>query len=202
MFMRSSLRFNHQHWLYLYIPIILLGLGWQGLVLRVEKEKKGFQVQVMEEREWRLHYKDKRVRVLGEWLRYKKSPLVGYEGVFVRVADKYGLPWTLLPAIAGKESSYGRQVPYYKGKFSYNPFGWGITGGRVMMFSSWEEAIERVAYGLKTRYFDQGIDNLAAIERYYTPPSYNTNHHWLRDVSYISRVLEDKVTDKELAGLY
>ena len=200
--MRIFPPFDHQSWLRLYIPIVLMGLWWQGWTGWVNRDQQYFQVQAGEERVWSLRYKDRRVEVLREWLRYKKSPLAGYEEVFIRVADKYDLPWTLLPAIAGKESSYGKRVPYFKGRFSYNPFGWGVTGGRVIVFNSWEEAIEKVAYGLKTKYFDKGIDSLEKIERYYTPPSYNTNHHWLRDVSYISRVLEAKATSIELAGLY
>ncbi len=200
--MRIFPPFDHQFWLRLYIPIVLMGLWWQGWTGWVNRDQQYFQVQAGEERVWSLRYKDRRVEVLREWLRYKKSPLAGYEEVFIRVADKYDLPWTLLPAIAGKESAYGKRVPYFKGRFSYNPFGWGITGGRVIVFNSWEEAIEKVAYGLKTKYFDKGIDSLEKIERYYTPPSYNTNHHWLRDVEYISRLLESKVAVSELAWKY
>ncbi len=141
---------------------------------------------------------DLRVQVLASFFAEKRSPLLGSEADFVRIADKYGLPWTLLPAIAGKESSYGKRIPYLAGRPSYNPFGWGITGGRVVVFGSWSEAIETVGQGLYQKYFQQGLTNLAEIERRYTPPSYKTNHHWLKDVTFISQLLENRFNNQEI----
>ena len=39
------------------------------------------------------------------------SPMIGLEGVMIATAEKYGLDWTLLAAIAGTESSFGRRMP-------------------------------------------------------------------------------------------
>ncbi|NOY14853.1 MAG: glucosaminidase domain-containing protein [bacterium] len=189
---------RHQYLVYMYIPIIMVLLWW-SLVVRLGRAQAAFYSLRDEEiSNWQVQINDKRTRVLGEFLRQKKSPLAGYEMVFIKVADKYGLPWSLLPAIAGKESSYGKRVPYYRGRFSYNPFGWGVTGGRVIAFRSWSEAIDAVGFGLKKRYFDKGITSLEDIEKYYTPPSYRTNHHWLRDVEYLSLDLEERLRLAEL----
>lgn len=66
-------------------------------------------------------------------------PLAGYGGQFVRVADKYGLDWRLLPAIAIRESSGGKQM------CGNNPFGWASCRTD---FDSVQEAIEYVGINL------------------------------------------------------
>jgi len=168
---------------------LMLGLwlvgrsGWQDYTAsrRMTPAEQAYQRLVLE---------DARLAVLAELFREYDSPLLGQEAVFIQMADKYRLPWTLLPAIAGKESSFGKRVPYYRGRLSYNPFGWGVTGGKVIAFNSWAEAIETVAKGLRDKYFDKGLDTIAKIERYYTPPSYYGSGHWRRDVTYLSQRLE------------
>ena len=49
----------------------------------------------------------------------RSMPLEGTGKTFVLVAEKYGLDWRLLPAIAIRESSGG------KAACGHNPFGWG-----------------------------------------------------------------------------
>lgn len=69
----------------------------------------------------------------------KSLPLAGHGEQFVAVAEKYNLPYNLLPAIAMRESTGG--------KFAYrnNPFGWGSAKIR---FSDFNEAIEVVGKNL------------------------------------------------------
>src|ERR1700694_4821648 len=49
---------------------------------------------------------DKRVEILKQFFSKKDSPLANYSKFFIETADKYGLDWTLMPAISGMESSF------------------------------------------------------------------------------------------------
>lgn len=69
----------------------------------------------------------------------RSMPLAGKGMTFVLAAEKYGLDWALLPAIAIRESSGGKHDCYN------NPFGWGSC---KIKFSDYEEAIDTVARNL------------------------------------------------------
>ena len=98
------------------------------------------------------------------------APLADYAEKFVEVANKYGLDYRLLPAIATVESGGG------KSNFrSYNAWGWGNKG-----FTSFEEGIEVVGRGLKTGYIDKGRDTVEEIAPVYCPPNYK---NWARSVN-------------------
>lgn len=133
---------------------------------------------------------DARVSIIADYLTSHNSPMVSAAPAFVAVADKYDLDWRLLVAIAGKESSFGKYIP----PGSYNAWGWGIWTGQQsgIGFSSWEEGIEAVGYGLRTHYFNKGYDTLMKIESKYTPPSAaNPEHPWVRGVSQFMSELEN-----------
>ncbi len=66
----------------------------------------------------------------------RDMPLAGYGLEMVRAAEKNDLDWRLLPAIAVRESSGGKQA------CNYNPFGWGSC---KIVFKSWVESIQTVA---------------------------------------------------------
>lgn len=136
----------------------------------------------------KVDYSDLRVAKLNDFLRFYRSPMINEAAVFVEVADKYNLPWTLLPAIACKESGCGRVIPVD----SYNAFGWAVYTGQKsgMSFDSWAQAIEVVGQGLRERYFDTGLDTVEAIETRYTPSSANSHNHWQMDVEYFMDELE------------
>lgn len=70
----------------------------------------------------------------------RSMPLKGTGMTFVLVAEKYGLDWNLLPAIAVRESSGG------KAACGYNPFGWGSC--KLHNFSSYGQAIESLGKNL------------------------------------------------------
>ena len=125
---------------------------------------------------------DQRRLILQRFLRAQNSPMAPYAADFIEAADKYDLPWTLLPAIAGKESGFGKVIP----KNSYNAFGWAVYTGqqRGAVFSSWRDAIFTVAKGLRENYFNRGLDTLEEIEPIYTPPSAKKGHPWLLDVRF------------------
>lgn len=92
------------------------------------------------------------------------SPMVGYEVELIQIAEKYGLDWTLLAAIAGTESSFGKRMPAN----CINPYGWGIYGDNKLCFKSFPEAAEAVAKGLSSRY---NISSLESIGRTYNKVS-------------------------------
>lgn len=94
--------------------------------------------------------KDDRAKRLGAYLLSVGSPMAADAESLVKIADSYDLDWTLLPAIAGLESQYGKMVP----AGSYNPYGW--DNGR-MNFKSWSDASETVAAGIRIRYQPTGI---------------------------------------------
>ena len=127
---------------------------------------------------------DRRVDRLEEFLTKNSSPLAPVASVFVVAADIYQFDWRLLPAIAGKESSYGKKVPWdnHNGRHSYNPFGWGVYGDQIISFGSWEDGILKVASGLRREYFDKELLTTELVMRKFTPSS---DGSWARDVQII-----------------
>lgn len=92
------------------------------------------------------------------------SPMIGLEDVLIKTAEKYGLDWTLMAAIAGTESSFAKRMPTN----CNNPYGWGIYGSNKLCFESLEASIEGVASGLAKKY---NISTLESIARTYNTVS-------------------------------
>jgi len=69
----------------------------------------------------------------------RDMPLAGYGTEFVEAADRCDMDWRLLPAIAVRESSGGKQA------CGNNPFGWASCRAD---FESVEKAIEIVGANL------------------------------------------------------
>lgn len=132
---------------------------------------------------------DARAAILQNFLQKYRSPLAPYAKEFVEVADKYELPWTLLPAISGKESGFGKVIP----EGSYNPFGWAVYTGKTSGagFDTWDEAIQKVGAALRREYFDKGLTTVEQIEVYYTPISAASHGSWRDGVSYFVWELEN-----------
>lgn len=110
---------------------------------------------------------DARPTIINKFLVAHSSPMVGMGRVIVAEADKHKIPFNLLPAIAMCEGNAGKVMP----ADSYNTYGWGIYGGKVTRFSSWEEGIATVSKGLRTNYYDRGLETVEAIMAKYAPPS-------------------------------
>src|SRR5687767_13132893 len=81
---------------------------------------------------------DARAKIIETFFKKHNAPLADYSHAFIQTADKYGLDWRLLPSISMQESNGGKKVI----TDSYNPFGFGIYGSKVLKFSSWEEGIQ------------------------------------------------------------
>lgn len=103
-------------------------------------------------------------------------PLAGHGMTFVTEAQKSGIPWTLLPAIAMAESTGCKYII----KGTNNCFGWG--SGRIK-FSSIDDAIAQISQNLggnnpdTAQYYD-GKSVKEILEMYNPPriaPSYQSN---------------------------
>ena len=81
-----------------------------------------------------------KANAIDSYFKSRSMPLEGTGMTFVLVAEKYGLDWRLLPAIAVRESSGG------KAACGHNPFGWGSC--KLHNFSSYEQAIEALGKNL------------------------------------------------------
>lgn len=135
---------------------------------------------------------DSRVRILREYLEKYNSPLSLSAGTFVKTADKYSLDWKLVAAISGVESTFGREIPYE----SFNGWGWGIYGDNMIRFSSWNEGIEIISEGLRTKYIDKwGAKDVYEIGRFYA-----SSPTWAQRVEYFMNQIE-KYRNLNLASL-
>lgn len=123
---------------------------------------------------------DLRTVKLAKFLRRQNSVLEPYAQTYVDTADKYGLDYRLLPAIAGTESTFGRN--FIPG--TYNVYGWGV--GQIP-FTSWEDGIDKVAAGLKDNYINKGAKEVYQIGSIYCPPTYL---HWSGSVLYFMNEID------------
>lgn len=126
---------------------------------------------------------DGRAEILKKYLNTVDSELEPYSKFLVEMADKYGLDFRLLPAIAIKESGACRVIP----PGGYNCWGWGIHSEGTLGFDSYEEAIETVAKGLKENYIDLGYITPNQIMTKYAHPDSTT---WGPDVEAYMQTLE------------
>ena len=111
---------------------------------------------------------DKRIETLHQFFLKKDSPLASSSAYFIETADKYGLDWTLMPAISGMESNFGKAMP----RNSNNPFGLG--GGHLMTFSTLYNSIDYEA-NLLSKQYKLAANN--AIGSIYCP-KYECNQNW------------------------
>ncbi len=127
---------------------------------------------------------DMRIVALRNVLEKYDSPLAPYAESYIKNADKYGIEWELLPAIAGLESSFGKhQLPS-----SYNSYGWG--GGRLY-FDSVDDGIETVLSALKNKYMARGATTVETIA-----PIYSESATWAPRVRHFMNEI-----DREYARL-
>ena len=84
--------------------------------------------------------REEKAKAIDTYFKERSMPLQGTGMTFVLVAEKYGIDWSLLPAIAVRESSGG------KAACGNNPFGWGSC--KLHNFVSYEQAIESLGKNL------------------------------------------------------
>lgn len=105
---------------------------------------------------------DERPARIDRYFAERNMPLAGYGAKFVEAADKCEMDWRLLPAIAIRESSGGKQA------CGNNPFGWASCR---LGFESIEQAIEVVGVNLcgfnpKTARYYADKDTLDKLHSY------------------------------------
>lgn len=122
-----------------------------------------------------LNTADARVPLVKSYLLRYGSPLAPFADKIVSEAEKNGLDYRLLIAIARQESNLCKFAP----ENTYNCWGWGIHKAGTLGFESYEEGIEVVSLGLKQGYIDKGLTTPEAIMSKYTPSS---NGSWARGV--------------------
>lgn len=110
---------------------------------------------------------DARAEIVRQYLIRYNSNLEPYADFIVSTADKYGLDYRLIPAIAQQESNLCKIIP----PESYNCWGWGIHSRGSLGFESYEEGIETVSKGLSEEYINKGYRTPEEIMRKYTPLS-------------------------------
>ncbi len=116
---------------------------------------------------------DYRAMALKSFLEKNNSPLAPYAFYMVNKADQYAIPWDLLAAISGTESTWATAEPAN----CYNAWGFGIYGDQTRCFNSYEEAIDTISKSIRTDYIDKGgcryVDD---IGRMYASSPYWADH--------------------------
>ena len=123
---------------------------------------------------------DNQAQILSEYLANFDSPLQYSAQDFIDAARQYNLDWKMLPAIAGVESTFGKQIPG-----GFNAYGWGVYGTQAIYFNSWREGIFTVAKGLRENYLNKGLKDPYSINTVYAASPF-----WGGKVTYFMRDLE------------
>jgi hypothetical protein len=126
---------------------------------------------------------DARIEMVRQFFAKYKSPLEPFASNVIESADKYGLDFRLIPAIAMQESNLCQKII----TDSYNCWGFGIYGKKVTRFESYPEAIETVTKTLAQNYVAGGLDTPEKIMSKYTPSS---NGSWAESVNYFMSQLQ------------
>lgn len=135
---------------------------------------------------------DARPQIVANFLKRHNSPLEPaehYGRVFVEIADRYGMDFRLLPAIAMQESNLCKSIP----EGSYNCLGFGIHKRGTLGFESYEANFERAGREIKANYIDQGRTTPEEIMKKYTPSSNGSwavsVNQWMAEMRYDDRQL-------------
>jgi len=177
---------------------IIIGCIQPGIVVAVEDEKKESYQTAELVHEIRVEKIDDRSDRLNKFLKSRNSPMADSASYFVEEADRLGIDWKLVPAIAGNESYFGSYIP----ENSYNGWGWAVWTGWSYgaAFKNWNDGITTVAEGLKENYLKQGLQTVEQIgTRYAADPqwAWKVNHF----MEEIERYDPYTVKEKELALL-
>lgn len=122
---------------------------------------------------------DARVELVRQFLEKYDSPLEPHAQLIVDTAEKYGLDYRLIPAIAMQESNLCKKV---REDSDHNCWGYGIYGGKGRAFDTYEHGIEVVSESLSRKYkSNNGLITPKEIESLYNP---NSNGSWAFSVNF------------------
>lgn len=147
-----------------------------------------------------LEVDDARPQIVANFLERHSSPLQPsdyYGRVLVETADRYGIDFRLLPAIAMQESNLCKSIP----PGSHNCLGFGIHSRGTLGFESYEAGFDRAARELKKNYIDQGRTTPEEIMAKYTPSSNGSwavsVNQWMAEMRYDDRQLGRQLRQPE-----
>lgn len=120
-----------------FVPILALNFN---LTLADFSSQFGFEKQIKED--LAMIIQNEQAQAIDAYFATRSMPLEGYGFKMVQEAQKHGLDWRLLPAIAVQESGGGKHAIR---RCKNNPFGWASCD---VKFENTEYAIETVALNL------------------------------------------------------
>jgi hypothetical protein len=127
--------------------------------------------------------KDARVETIRQFFEYYNSPLSPFAQDVVDSAERYDLDHRLIPAIAMQESNLCKKII----PRSYNCWGFGIYGNKVIHFDNYPQAIETVSKALAHNYIAGGLITPEQIMTKYTP---SNDGSWAKSVNYFMNALQ------------
>lgn len=130
---------------------------------------------------------DPRAQILKDYLEKHNSPLADHAQDFIDAADMYDVDWRLVPAIAGTESTFGKQIPggHNPVYTTYNAWGWGVFGDQALGFKSWTDGIYTLNRGLREDYISRGLLTPAQMNKRYA-----SSGAWGGHVAYFMNDIE------------
>lgn len=172
-----------------FFVFLLITLGWlfkTTNLIEIRAASIPDQLQTsLQDKEIVSKKLDKEALILQKYLAQFDSPMQYHAQDFIDAAKMYSLDWKMLPAIAGVESTFGKQIPG-----GYNAYGWGVYGNQAIYFKTWTDGIYTVAKGLKEGYLDKGYTNPYSINRLYA-----ASPSWGSKVTYFMQDLEKFAKD-------
>lgn len=120
---------------------------------------------------------DARALLLQSFLQSHDSPLAPHANFIVEEADRNGIDFRLVVAIAMCESNLGKKMP---SSDSYNAWGIAVYSGQTSgaEFGNWSEAISWVSTYIRERYYEKGLTDLKEIGAVWAPPSVEKGYSW------------------------
>lgn len=128
--------------------------------------------------------KDIRTSVLQKFFSTYHSPLESEAEFIVKTSDIWGLDYKIIPAISMQESGGCKNIP----DNSFNCWGLGIYGKNSLSFTSYSEAISKVAKTIKESYYKDGLTNITLLEDRWNP---NSTGQWSFGVNFFISKIKD-----------
>jgi hypothetical protein len=132
---------------------------------------------------------DARSLLLRSFMAKYNSPMTPFADTIVAEADRYGIDFRLVPAIAMCESNLGKRVP---SQDSYNAYGIAVYTGQLTgkKFENWVASIQWVTKYIREHYYDRGYTDLMDIGAIWAPPSVEKGYSWTNCVQrFMDRII-------------
>lgn len=173
---------------FILLPLLLSNIATPGLAInnKIEeapKEGISLNLQIFKDLKAPEVIVDSRAEKIDAYFAQWDLPLAGHGAGMIAAADKYGIDWRLLPALAMLETTGGKNLcdKTKNGIVNHNPFGFGSC---QIHFNTFEEAFDAVAKtlsgnGEKTSHLYKGKSLDEVLEVYNPPatPGITKNYH-------------------------